>query len=140
MLMPNFDFHSVVFSRSSISNIVNKMLGHRLITKQTPKDGIPVSKIMIAESVNIQRETYLCILMDRQKNGPVIIASPAGGVDIEAVAEKTPHLLKTVPIDIFEGITDAVADDLAEFLQFKGLLNHKILVLIQKYIFILVCV
>lgn len=87
--------------------------------------GIPVKKIMIAESVNIIRETYICILMDRQHNGPVIIASPAGGMDIEAVAEKTPHLLKTVPIDIFEGVTDNIALDLAEFLQFKGDLKRK---------------
>lgn len=96
------------------------MLGHKLITKQTPKDGIPVNKIMIARSINIKRETYLCILMDRQKNGPVIIASPAGGVDIEAVAEKTPHLIKTVAVDIFEGVTDKMAEELAEFLQFNG--------------------
>jgi len=45
--------------------IVGKMLGHRLITKQTPKEGILVKKVMIAESVNITRETYICILMDR---------------------------------------------------------------------------
>lgn len=80
------------------------MLGHKLITKQTPKDGIQVHKVMVAQSVNIIRETYLCILMDREYNGPVLVASPAGGVDIEAVAEKTPHLLKTIPIDIFKGI------------------------------------
>lgn len=79
------------------------MLGHNLITKQTPKEGILVQKVMIAESVNIIRETYLCILMDREYNGPVLVASPAGGVDIESVAEKTPHLLKTVPIDIMKG-------------------------------------
>lgn len=79
------------------------MLGHKLITKQTPSDGILVKKIMVAESVNIMRETYLCILMDRQHNGPVLIASPAGGVDIEAVAEKTPELIKKVPIDIIQG-------------------------------------
>lgn len=81
------------------------MLGHKLITKQTPKEGISVQKVMIAQSVNIKRETYLCILMDRQENGPVLIASPAGGVDIEAVATDTPHLLKKVPIDIFNGTT-----------------------------------
>lgn len=101
------------------------MLGHKLITKQTPTEGIPVKKVMVAESVNIIRETYLCILMDREHNGPVIIASPAGGVDIEAVARDTPHLIKTVPIDIFEGVTDKVALDLAEFLQFKGDLTQK---------------
>lgn len=64
--------------REDIKSIVKQMLGNKLITKQTPKEGIPVRQIMIAESVNIKRETYLCILMDRQKNGPVIIASPAG--------------------------------------------------------------
>ncbi|KAG5896007.1 hypothetical protein JTB14_007572 [Gonioctena quinquepunctata] len=112
-------------NRNEINDIVKKMLGHKLITKQTPKEGIPVNKIMIAESVNIKRETYVCILMDRQKNGPVIIASPAGGVDIEAVAEKTPHLLKTMPIDISVGITDKMADELAVFLEFKGDLKSK---------------
>lgn len=115
----------VTKNRDEILNIVNKMLGHKLITKQTPKDGIPVNKVMIAQSVNIMRETYLCILMDREKNGPVIIASPAGGVDIEAVAEKTPHLIKTVQVDIFNGVTDEIATDLAEFLQFKGSLQQK---------------
>ena len=79
------------------------MLGNNLITKQTPKEGIKVNKVMIAESVNIEKETYLCILMDRYFNGPVLIASPCGGMDIEAVAEKTPDLIKKVPIDIYEG-------------------------------------
>jgi succinyl-CoA synthetase beta subunit len=41
------------------------MVGHKLITKQTPKDGIEVRKVMVAQSVNIKRETYVCILMDR---------------------------------------------------------------------------
>jgi len=101
-------------------NLVGKMLNKRLVTKQTPKEGIPVHHIMVAESVDILRETYLCILMDREYNGPVIIASPAGGMDIEDVASKTPELIKTVPVDIFEGVTDSMADDLAEFLLFTG--------------------
>ena len=95
------------------------MLGHRLITKQTSKDGILVHKVMIAESVNIARETYVCILMDRQYNGPVLIASPAGGMDIETVAKKTPELIKTVPLDIYHGIDDQIAKDVALFLGFK---------------------
>ena len=108
------------------------MLGYNLITKQTPKDGIEVKKIMIAESVTIKRETYVCILMDRQRNGPVLIASPAGGVDIEAVAEKTPHLIKNIPIDIFEGVTDSMANEVAQFLEFKGPLTNLAAVEIKK--------
>ncbi|XP_058791406.1 succinate--CoA ligase [GDP-forming] subunit beta, mitochondrial [Phymastichus coffea] len=102
-----------------VAEYVKNMLGHRLITKQTSKDGILVNKIMIAESVNIKRETYVCILMDRSHNGPVLIASPAGGMDIEAVAEKTPEKLKTVPLDIYYGIDDEIATEVAEFLGFK---------------------
>lgn len=51
---------------------------------------------MIAEAVDIARETYLAILMDRESGGPVIVASPAGGVDIEEVASKTPDLIYKV--------------------------------------------
>lgn len=95
------------------------MLGHRLITKQTSKDGILVQKIMIAESVHIIRETYVCILMDRSYNGPVLIASPAGGMDIETVAEKTPEKIITIPLDIYDGISDQIAIEVAEFLGFN---------------------
>lgn len=119
-------------NRNDIQDIVSKMLGHKLITKQTPKEGCPVNKVMIAESVNIKRETYLSILMDRQQNGPVVIASPAGGVDIEAVAEKTPHLIKTLPVDIHKGITDTEAEELAEFLEFTGPLKQQAAKELQK--------
>lgn len=100
--------------------MVKSMLGHRLITKQTSKDGILVQKVMIAESVEIARETYVCILMDRQYNGPILIASPAGGVDIETTAEKNPEKIKTVPLDIYDGITDEIAGDVANFLGFEA--------------------
>lgn len=100
--------------------IVKNMIGHKLITKQTPKDGILVKKVMVAESVNIIRETYFSIVMDRGFDGPVIIASPAGGMDIEAVAKDTPDKIKTYPVDIMVGITQNVAEDVAEFLGFKG--------------------
>merc|ERR1712241_601104 len=60
------------------------------------------------------------ILMDREYNGPVIVASPDGGVDIEEVAEKTPERIKKVPVDIKVGLTDAMADEISEFLGFSG--------------------
>lgn len=103
-----------------LDSIVSKMIGHRLITKQTPKAGIQVSKVMVADSVDIKRETYFCILLDRSHNGPVVIASPAGGTDIEEVAKKTPNLIKTFPIDIIDGMKEKTASDIATFLQFKG--------------------
>ena len=92
----------------------------RLVTKQTPPGGVPVSKVMVAEAIDITRETYFCIMMDRESNGPVIIASPDGGVDIEEVAEKTPERIKKMPVDIHSGVTPAMAAEVAEFLGFTG--------------------
>lgn len=57
--------HYYFCSPQELDVIVRKMVGHRLITKQTNKKGILVKKVMVAESVNIKRETYFCILMDR---------------------------------------------------------------------------
>lgn len=62
----------------------------------------------------------------REHNGPVLIASPDGGMDIEEVAEKTPDRLLTLPIDIYEGITDNMALKVADFLKFEGPLREKV--------------
>ncbi|XP_064488225.1 succinate--CoA ligase [GDP-forming] subunit beta, mitochondrial-like [Ornithodoros turicata] len=105
-----------------VAKYVEQMLGHNLVTKQTSKDGVKVNKVMIAEAMDIARETYLAILMDRAHNGPVIVASPAGGVDIEDVAEKTPELIFKEPVDIKKGITDEQARSIAKNLGFKDAL------------------
>merc|ERR1719510_1786693 len=117
---------------NKVPELVTSMVGNKLITKQTPPDGIPVSKVMVAEAIDITRETYFCILMDRESNGPVIVASPDGGVDIEEVAEKTPERIKKVPVDIMAGVSDAMATELAEFLGFKGPLVAQCADQIQK--------
>lgn len=50
-------------------------------------------QVMVAEALNISRETYFAILMDRACNGPVMVGSPQGGVDIEEVAVTSPELI-----------------------------------------------
>ncbi|XP_058058204.1 succinate--CoA ligase [GDP-forming] subunit beta, mitochondrial [Anopheles bellator] len=112
-------------NRSEVLPLVEKMVGHRLITKQTPKDGILVKKVMVAALTNIVRETYFSIVMDREHNGPVLIASPAGGMDIEAVAKETPSKIKTIPVDITKGITRVQALDVAKFLEFNNMLLER---------------
>jgi len=105
---------------SAVGEYTNNMLGHRLTTKQTPPEGVLVEKVMVCKGLTIVRETYLAILMDREYNGPVIVASPEGGVDIEEVAEKFPDKLMKEAIDINAGITEEQADKLAAFLEFDG--------------------
>jgi succinyl-CoA synthetase beta subunit len=113
-------------------DLVSKMLGHKLITNQTPADGIEVRKVMVADSVNIVRETYFCILLDREHNGPVLIASEAGGMDIEQVAKDTPEKVKTVSIDPVKGLSHLTAVELSKFLGFKGDLVEKCAKEIEK--------
>lgn len=70
-----------------VADYVSKMLGYKLVTHQTTQDGVKVQRVMIAEALDIAKETYLAFLMARQKDheGPVCVYSPKGGVDIEQV-------------------------------------------------------
>jgi len=89
-----------------IEDYCSKMLGYNLVTKQTPPDGVPVKKVMVAESLNFDKEYYFAILMDRSFGGPVMVASPQGGMDIEQVAEETPELIFKQAVDVSKGLTD----------------------------------
>lgn len=76
---------------AEIKELASKMLGEVLVTHQTGEAGRMVNKVMIAESVDIDKEFYLSILLDRATCRPVIVASTEGGMDIEEVAENTPE-------------------------------------------------
>ncbi|KAL8618170.1 Succinate--CoA ligase [GDP-forming] subunit beta, mitochondrial [Nucella lapillus] len=103
-----------------VEGLVKSMLGNKLSTKQTPTGGVKVTKVMVAEALDISRETYFAILMDRGFGGPVMVGSPEGGMDIEEVAEKNPGAIFKEPIDIVTGITDRQAADMASNLGFTG--------------------
>ena len=77
-------------------------------------------QVSIGQALDISRETYFAILMDREYNGPVMIGSPQGGVDIEQVAKDSPQAIFTEPIDIHKGLTDEQADKMATNLEFTG--------------------
>ena len=91
-----------------------KMLGSKLVTKQTGPAGQLCTKVLVNEGITIERELYFAILMDRTHNGPVLVASTQGGMDIEEVAEKSPGAIITVPVDINKGLGAAQAGLLAE--------------------------
>ena len=86
-----------------VSYYASQMLGQNLITKQTTSEGMPCSKVMLAERMYMRREMYISIMLDRAAGGPIFIASPAGGTSIEDVAAATPELIFKQPIDIMEG-------------------------------------
>jgi succinyl-CoA synthetase beta subunit len=100
--------------------IAQNMLGHYLVTNQTGPDGRLVRKVMVAESVDIQREVYFAILMDRESGVPVVVVSTEGGVDIEAVAEKTPDKIYREKVHPLLGMQPFTALKLARYLEFTG--------------------
>ena len=63
------------------------MLGFNLVTHQTTKDGLRVDAVLVHEGVDIKRQIYLAFLLDRNTQGPVIVASKKGGMDVEEIAK-----------------------------------------------------
>jgi len=108
-----------------IGDLTDKMVGQNLVTKQTGAEGVLVSKVMVAHALDIKKETYLAILMDRESGGPVIVASPDGGMDIEKVAEETPDRIFKLPLDINEGCSFEDALKLVKNLELPESLETK---------------
>ena len=106
-------------SSSEIENFAKQMIGYNLITKQTSKEGLPVQSVLVLESVDIKRQLYLAILLDRAYSGPVIIYSTEGGMEIEEVAQKNPEAIHVEPINISTGITSEQAHKIVNKLGFE---------------------
>src|SRR3954468_11953756 len=81
------------------TEIARKILGMTLVTHQTGPEGRVVQRLLIEETLPIERELYLGIVLDRAQGKPVFMASSAGGMDIEEVAAKTPELILKETID-----------------------------------------
>jgi len=105
--------------------IAAKMLGQNLVTKQTGPEGKPCNKVTVNERLYLRRETYFAILMDRASNGPVMVASPYGGMNIEDVAAENPDAIFSEPIDIFKGVQDAQVKRLANAMGFTSPKSHE---------------
>jgi len=101
---------------SQARDIAGKMLWETLVTHQTGPDGRVVRKVLISQSVEIARELYFAILIDRAISAPVIVASTEGGVDIEAVAEHSPEKIMRMPIDPLLGLQPYQTRKLAKLL------------------------
>jgi len=103
-----------------VRDVALKMLGQILVTHQTGPAGRKVSKLLIAESADIAREIYFAVLLDRATAAPVIVASTEGGVEIEAVAAKSPAKIIREPIDPLAGLQPFQTRKLAKQLGFES--------------------
>ena len=105
---------------AEVRDVAAKMLGQILVTHQTGPAGRQVNKVLVAESADIAREIYFAVLVDRATAAPVIVASTEGGVEIEAVAAKSPEKIIREPIDPLAGLEPFQTRKLAKQLGFES--------------------
>merc|ERR1711923_531020 len=103
----------LVYSPEEVEESAKGMIGDFLITKQTGADGRICNSVMVTERKYTRKEYYIAFMNERAFNGPVIIASSEGGVNIEDVAAKNPDAIIKVPIPIEEGFSVDSAKDAA---------------------------
>ena len=103
----------VVTSADEAEQAARDILGTRLVTAQTGPEGLPVGSVLVEEAVTAQAETYVSLAIDGSARGVVVIASAAGGMDIEQVAAMTPEKVLRESVDPLLGLQPYQARKLA---------------------------
>ena len=103
----------IVSSPDEAEQAARKLLGSSLVTHQTGPQGVPVSAVLVEEALDIKRELYLSIVIDGVAGLPVIMASEAGGMDIEEVAKTTPEKILKAYVSPGVGVRPYLARSLA---------------------------
>ncbi|MBM4007399.1 MAG: ADP-forming succinate--CoA ligase subunit beta [Planctomycetes bacterium] len=113
-------FVKVCKSVDEARTAANFMLSNRMVSLQTPPEGLEVRRLLVASGVDIAKEFYVAVLTDRSTRRNVLIASAEGGVDIEHVAATRPDAILKRPLDPVTGLHPHMARDIAFRLGFKG--------------------
>ena len=100
--------------------VAKELFGKKLVTHQTGPGGLKVRRILVEEAVEIGRECYLSITLDRETSRYCLIASAEGGMEIEEIAHKSPHKIYVSPIDPFIGLRSFQARKVALALGLSG--------------------
>jgi succinyl-CoA synthetase beta subunit len=118
-------------SIDDVEQLAKQMIGMTLVTHQTGPEGRKVGRVLIEEGLEIDRELYLSILVDRASAAPVIIASAAGGMDIEEVAAKEPEKILREHINPGTGIAPFQGRKLAFGMGLNGAAANKLVKLLD---------
>ena len=113
--------HSV----EDVERDASAMLGNTLVTAQTGEEGKQVNRLYVTDGVDIAKEYYLALLVDRASGQVAVVASTEGGMDIEEVAHSTPDKITTITIDPAQGFMPHHGRAVAYALELEGELNKK---------------
>ena len=107
-------------AKEEVRKLAERMLGSTLVTVQTGPAGKRVNRLYVEQGIDIARELYLAILLDRSESRNVVMVSTEGGMDIERVAEETPELITRATIDPAIGLATFQANQLGWSLGLDG--------------------
>ncbi|OOZ36940.1 ADP-forming succinate--CoA ligase subunit beta [Solemya velesiana gill symbiont] len=110
----------LVDSLDAVEAEAERLIGSRLVTKQTGEPGLPIDTLLIEAPTDIDRELYLSALVDRAERKILFMASSAGGMNIEEVAEETPEKIETIHVDPAAGLQGYQCRKLAFALELEG--------------------
>jgi succinyl-CoA synthetase beta subunit len=121
-ILNNPQQHGVQLVRSAeeAAHVARQLLGHKLVTKQTGPAGQTIRRVLVEAGCDIARELYLGIVVDRASALPVLMASSAGGMNIEEVAAETPELIFKEPFHPNAGLQLYQVRKLCAQLQLTG--------------------
>lgn len=92
------------------------LFGRSLVTKQTGTDGVPVRKVLVEKVVDIRRELYVSISLDRERVCPVIVVCSEGGTDVETIGIAQPEKIRKIPINPYTGYSSFHTREIMAFL------------------------
>ncbi len=110
----------VVKSLDQIRPTAEKLIGMKMVNEQTGPEGVVAHKILISKLVDIEKEFYIGALIDRDRAVPVLIASPAGGMEIEVIAHETPEKILKMPFSFDGRLRQYQLIRLAKFMGWTG--------------------
>jgi succinyl-CoA synthetase beta subunit len=107
-------------AEAKVGELAAKMLGSTLVTIQTGPEGKAVNRLYVEQGIDIARELYVAVLLDRATSRNIVMASTEGGMEIEKVAAETPEKILREEIDPAIGLADFQAHELARGLHLDG--------------------
>lgn len=119
-------------SLNDVKDYAEVILGMKLITHQTDRNGQVVRRLFIEQGASIQKEFYVGMLVDRSSQRVCLMASSEGGMNIEDVANRTPEKINKVLIDPIEGLTNEDIKKVSQIIDFPGCDLSEITTLLQN--------
>ena len=124
----------IAFDKGQVRDYASNILGNLLVTKQTGQDGKLVNNLYIEAGCEIAHEYYLAILIDREEDAILVMASTEGGVDIEEVAENTPEAIHKAWADSSGKLLPGASSSMAESLGLSGTSHDSFTVMLGRLV------